>query len=113
MKKLLTILISGLLLVCTTANAHTSISFAVYPGMMNARDYDDMLLMEQIRAARMHDRLMRMRLAQMRYHRPMPMIRPFYSQPYYYDAYEEPYFMRTRTVYIHHGQHHHKASRHR
>ncbi|MCX7091817.1 MAG: hypothetical protein NTU48_10305 [Legionellales bacterium] len=108
MKKLLGILISGWLLACTGANAHTSITFAVSHNMMRARDYDDMIFMEEIQAERMHNRLMRMRLARMRYHHPMRVIRPIYPQPYYY-AYEEPYFMRTQAFYSHHRI----ASRHR
>jgi hypothetical protein len=97
-KKILICLLG--LLMSASVFAHTSINFSLnqgMPGMMDDYGYEDRLLMQQLRARRMQNRMMRMQLAQMGYPRYVRVIEPMYSNYYSYN--EEPYFVRTRTVY--------------
>lgn len=97
MKKYLFLLVFSFFL-STTASAHTSISFSMnqgMPAMMNDYAYNDMLLMEQLQARRMQNRLMRMQMAQMGYPRYVRVIEPMYRNYYY----EQPYYIQTRPIY--------------
>jgi hypothetical protein len=99
MKKFLALFILGLWF-SSNAYAHTSIHFSInqgMPAMMNAYDYEDMLLMEQIQARRMQNRMMRMA-----YPRYVRIVEPMYHNYY---SYETPYYTTTRTVYTRHYAH--------
>lgn len=110
MKKLLLAITLGLTL-CTGAQARTSINFSINPVtvmptmMMNDYAYEDMLWMEQIRAQRMHDRLLRMQMAQMAYPRHIHVIDR-------YDTYVEPYYGRRHTIYTREYVQHRHPIRH-
>lgn len=93
MQKTLVAFILGLL-VWSNANAHTSISFSIQPSM-GYSDYEDLLLLEQIRARRIQNRLMQMRYARMY---GLPMYPQYYIE-------ERPYLMRTHRVYIQNTRH--------
>ena len=97
MKKFMLVFVLGFFL-SSGAYAHTSISFSVnqgMPAMLNDYSYNDMLLMEQLRARRMQNRMIRMQMAQMGYPRYVQVIEPMYRNYYH----EQPYFVQTRTVY--------------
>lgn len=110
MKKILSGIILSLL-ICSGAQARTSISFSVNPitvvpgrMMMDDYAYEDMVWMEHIRAQRLRDRMMRMQMAQMGYPRYIHVIDR-------YDTYVEPYFGRRHTVYTRQYVQHRQAVR--
>ena len=85
-------------LVWSSVNAHTSITFSIQPGWNEVDEYDR-IMMEQLRAEMIQDRIMRMRLAQGRYHGHR-YIRGAMVPRYFIT--EDPYFMRHNNAYSRH-----------
>lgn len=91
MKKIL-FTVSLCLLLGSFAQAHTSISFSVYPNMGVEPDYERVLIMEQMRAARLQNRLMQMGWAQADYPGNIHIVQPIYAEAM-------PYTMRPTIIY--------------
>lgn len=96
MKNRLKLLFSGLLMIIyTQAQAHTSIVFSVGPSLQEAQNYQDMRLMRQLQAQRVHNRFIRTQLANMQLQQRRFELFPEYDQYVYVDR---PY-TRRQVIY--------------
>ncbi len=86
MKKRVRLLFSGLLMIiCAQTQAHTSIVFSVGPSLQEAQDYQDMRLMRQLQAQRLHNRFIRRQFANMQLQQRRFELFPEYDQYVYVD----------------------------